>query len=151
MADGLLPEHHAQLTDGSGISEDVITERGYRSISGPEGPGQLMQLGFSRVQARNVPGLLMPVWTTDGDNPLTVYRPDHPRQDAQGRFIKYEIPKGVGVRLDCPPRCLRMLADPSMYKATSSPSTVGSCSRVARMLLPVRWTSAKGFTMTSLS
>jgi hypothetical protein len=43
-----------------------------------------------------------------------VYRPDVPRQHKDGKVIKYEIPKGAFVRLDCPPRCHPRLGDPSV-------------------------------------
>ena len=43
-----------------------------------------------------------------------VYRPDAPRHGKDGKLIKYELPKDAGVRLDCPPRCQPMLADPSI-------------------------------------
>jgi Domain of unknown function (DUF3854) len=110
----LLPHHLEQLAKGSGLSDEVIAERGYRSMHGPEAPGQLRQWGFSRAQARNVPGLLLPLHTTDGQQALMVYRPDTPRQDAKGREIKYELPKNGGVRLDCPPRCRPLLENPSI-------------------------------------
>jgi Domain of unknown function (DUF3854) len=109
----LIEEHLSQLMRGSGIHEDVIHERGYRSILPPGGYAELKPHGFARSQA-NLPGLLLPLWTTDGQNGLMVYRPDHPRHGNNHRPIKYEIPKGFGVRLDCPPRCRRMLEDPSI-------------------------------------
>src|SRR6266545_85811 len=93
---GLLPHHIEQLTQGSGISLQVIMARGYRSIEAPDGYPELKRLGFSRPQATNLPGLLLPLWTTDGRNGLVVYRPDNPRLDRQGHVIKYEIPKGAG-------------------------------------------------------
>jgi hypothetical protein len=110
----LVPEHLAQLSRGSGISLDVIRERGYRSIIPPGGFAELKPHGFSRAQGGNLPGLLLPLWTTDGQNGMMVYRPDTPRQGNDGRLIKYEIPKNAGVRLDCPPRCQPMLKDPSI-------------------------------------
>jgi hypothetical protein len=110
----LLPHHLEQLTHDSGILPEVITERGYRSIVPPDGYTLLKQYGFSPAQAKNVPGLLLPLWTTDRRNGLMVYRPDTPRQDKDGHTIKYEIPKSAGVRLDCPPRCQPMLANPAI-------------------------------------
>jgi Domain of unknown function (DUF3854) len=109
----LLPHHLEQLTQGSGIVPEVIAERRYRSIQLPGGYSELKPYGFTRPQA-NLPGLLLPVWTTDGTNGLMVYRPDAPRLGKDGKAIKYELPKGAGVRLDCPPRCRAMLADPNI-------------------------------------
>jgi hypothetical protein len=110
---GLLPHHRDQLIQGSGITDEVIQARGYRSIT-TEDFSLLKGAGFSRKQWPNVPGLLLPLWTTDGQNGLMVYRPDTPRIDAKGTIQKYEIPPKRGVRLDCPPRCQPKLKDPSI-------------------------------------
>jgi hypothetical protein len=92
----------------------VIAERGYHSITPPTGYSLLKGYGFAPVQAKNVPGLLLPLWTTDGQQALMVYRPDTARKDARDREIKYELPKNAGVRLDCPPRCRPQLGNPAI-------------------------------------
>ncbi len=84
---------------------------GYRSILAPGGYAELKTHGFTRAQA-NLPGLLIPLCTVDGQNGAMVYRPDTPRLGRDGKAIKYEFPKGASVRLDCPPRCWAMLGDP---------------------------------------
>ena len=115
MASPTLALHHLRmLRDESGIAEEVIAERGYRSIDGAQGYTELKALGFSKQQATPSSGLLLPLHTTDGQQPLTIYRPDQPQPDAKGRLRKYLLPKGASVRLDCPPRCRPILADPSM-------------------------------------
>ena len=108
----LRPHHRDQLLKDSGIAPDVIAARGYQSIEGPEGYAELKRLGFSRDQARNASGLLLPVWTPGGTNGPVIYRPDVPRLDPKGRAIKYEIPRDAGVRLDCPPLAREQLKDP---------------------------------------
>jgi hypothetical protein len=113
-ASALASHHYIMLTQESGIIDEVIAERGYRSIDGASGYAKLKALGLSQAQARLTPGLLLPLHTTDGKQPLTVYRPDHPQPDARGRLKKYLLPKGAGVRLDCPPRCQPFLADPTV-------------------------------------
>ena len=60
------------LAEESGILEQVISERGYRTISQE---GDLVQYGFSPAQ-RCVPGLLSPLHTAEGKIGLQVYRPD---------------------------------------------------------------------------
>jgi Domain of unknown function (DUF3854) len=110
----LTPEHYAMLAQESGIVDAVILERGYHSIDGASGYAELKALGFSKQQATPSVGLLLPLHTTDGKQPLTIYRPDHPQPDANGRLRKYLLPKGAGVRLDCPPRCQPSLADPNI-------------------------------------
>jgi hypothetical protein len=108
----LLAHHRDQLVEGSGIAVEVIDERGYCSITS-EQFSLLKDAGFSRAQWKNVPGLCLPLWTTDGTNGLMVYRPDTPRVNAQGTTLKYEIPMKHGVRLDCPPRCQPRLSNPA--------------------------------------
>jgi hypothetical protein len=109
----LVPHHLVQLVNGLGISRDVIAERRYSSVLPPGGHFLLKGYGFTPVQAKHVPGLLLPLWTTDGQQPLMVYRPDTARKGVKDREIKYELPKNAGVRLDCPPRCQPQLQDPS--------------------------------------
>ena len=93
---------------------DVIAERGYFSVEGAQGYTALKALGFSQAQAKLTPGLCLPLHTTDGQQPFAVYRPDVSRLAKDGKAIKYEIPKGGSIRLDCPPRCQQaLLANPS--------------------------------------
>ena len=106
----LLERHFQQLHLGSGISVDVIRERGYGTILGK---AELRSLGFSMAQCR-APGLLIPLWSVDGRNVGYVFRPDDPRINAKRKVIKYEIPRGSSIKLDCPPRCINKLADPSI-------------------------------------
>jgi len=110
----LSDAHLKMLRDESGIADAVIQARGYRTI---DDPAELRKLGFAPSQCR-APGLLLPLWTTDGQNGMHVYRPDNPRvlrdrKTGEGKAVKYETPKGAGTRLDCPPTCRAMLADPS--------------------------------------
>jgi len=122
MIDNKLSQDHIQqLKEGSGLNDEVISARGYRTVNEAS---ELRELGFSRPQC-NVPGLLIPVYTTDGSNILVVFRPDTPRvienrrkRNRDGSFkthvIKYEMPKGAAMRLDCPPLCRSRLADPDI-------------------------------------
>lgn len=126
----LSREHFETLVSGSGISVEVVNARKYRTITEPK---QLRDLGFNRQQSLQVPGLLIPVHCTDGSNGIAVYRPDIPRtvetkkRNSDGSFkthvIKYEMPAGMAMRLDCPPlTCIkdrkvetrRLLLDPSV-------------------------------------
>lgn len=137
-----LSENHLKmLIKESGISNQMIQDRGYRTITNE---GDLVQYGFSPAQ-RRVPGLLIPLHTTDGKIGLHVYRPDNPRtyedrskREADGlrpvKVLKYEIPKGAGVRVDCPPACLKTLQNPAMplyitegQKKADSLASQGAC------------------------
>jgi hypothetical protein len=115
-----LSQSHYDMLKASAISDDVIRERGYRTITDA---AELRELGFSRSQER-APGLLLPLHDTLGKTPIYVYRPDNPRvhedkkhRDESGQYknkvIKYEMPKGEDMRLDVPPRCLADLGNPS--------------------------------------
>ena len=118
----LSDNHYHILKEGSGISDEVIRARGYKTITADV---ELQALGFAPAQCR-APGLLLPLWRTDGGNGHYIYRPDNPRvYDDKNRkklpdgtypqrVIKYEMPKGEGVRIDCPPVCRPMLPDPSV-------------------------------------
>ena len=67
----LEDHHYAMLSDESGIADAVIAERGYRSLKGASGYTELKALGFSKAQALT-PGLLLPLWTTDGQQALMI-------------------------------------------------------------------------------
>jgi hypothetical protein len=104
----LLADHFRHLSDGSGISADVIKERGYQSILNKS---DLEKFGFLSVQ-RRAPGILIPLWGVDGGQAGYQYRADNPRVNAKDRPVKYELPAGAGNRLDCPPRCQKAVGDP---------------------------------------
>jgi len=106
----LLNEHFHHLNEGSGISVDVIRERGYRSLLGKS---ELEKLGFTSSQRRS-PGLLVPLWSVDSKEVGYQFRPDHPRTSGRGKPVKYESPAGSSNRLDCSPRCQKMIGDPQI-------------------------------------
>ena len=99
----LLTDHFQHVTEGSGISPEVIKERGYRSMLGKS---ELEKLGFTAAQQR-APGILIPVWSVDGKEVGCQFRPDHPRMNARGKPVKYESPAGSSNRLDCLPAARR--------------------------------------------
>jgi len=106
----LLAEHSRHLTEGSGISVDIIKERGYRSLLGKS---ELEKLGFTPAQQR-APGILIPLWSVDGKDAGFQFRPDHPRTSGRGKPVKYESPTGSSNRLDCPPRCQQNIGNPQV-------------------------------------
>ena len=105
-----LEKHHLEQLNKSIISHEVIEERGYRSVTRK---AELASLGFNSNQQR-VPGILIPIWGVDGKPVGYQFKVDTPRQNGKGKLIKYENPAGSCVRLDCPPRCQKMLGDPSI-------------------------------------
>jgi hypothetical protein len=88
----LFPGHRQQLVEESGIAEPIIDARGYRSLTRQAAPAVLKELGFNPTQCRLGAGLLIPVLGIDGTPVLHQFRPDHPRQNHQGKAIKYESP-----------------------------------------------------------
>jgi hypothetical protein len=106
----LLTEHLNHLSEGSGINTDVIKERGYRSLLGK---AELEKLGFTPAQQRS-PGILIPLWSVDGKEAGYQFRPDHPRTNNRGKPVKYESPTGSSNRIDCPPRCQKMIGNPQV-------------------------------------
>ncbi len=105
-----LLQRHLDHLQASGLTREVIQERGYESVLGKK---RLNELGFSRTQQR-VPGLLIPLYPPDGSPPVYQYRPDHPRLNTNEKPIKYETPSKGRIRLDIPPRCVPLLGDPSV-------------------------------------
>jgi phage/plasmid-associated DNA primase len=99
------------LHGGSGIADDVIRARGYRSLDAPEAAATLPALGFSPEQCRLGAGLLFPLTLPDDPAPLYQFRPDHPRTGDQGKSIKYEIPAGACQRLIFHPHASPMLGE----------------------------------------
>jgi hypothetical protein len=112
----LSAEQGRELHVESAISEEVSSARGYRTITDTK---ELAALGFAPKQ-QLTPGLLMPGHGPDGSNGFCAYKPDYPRQarnnkgELTDKVIKYEIPAGASMRLDVPPVCRPMLADPSI-------------------------------------
>lgn len=105
----LLQAHYEHLKK-SAITDEVIAERGYKSILGTKA---LIDTGFSKSQ-RRCPGILIPIHGVDGSIVGHQYRPDRPRTGDKGKVIKYENPTGSTIRLDVPPRCQKMLGNPQL-------------------------------------
>jgi hypothetical protein len=112
----MLSDAHQQELNESLVSDAHRDARGYRTVTDEK---ELTALGFAPKQ-RLIPGLLLPSYAPDGSNGLYQFKPDYPRQarNRQGELtdgvVKYETPKGAGMRLDVPPLCRSMLKDPSI-------------------------------------
>lgn len=105
----LSPEHERSLTTGSSITPDVITARGYRTVTVR---AELGRLGFTDQQ-RNVPALLIPLHGVLGGIVGYQTRPDQPRIE-KGKAIKYETPSGARMVLDVHPSMRHLISDPSV-------------------------------------
>ncbi len=109
MSGRLSPKHRAMLTKESGIDEQVVAERGYRTVTTK---AELERLGFRRPQ-RGVPALLIPVCGPTGQIELYQSRPDEPRISRPGKPVKYETPGGERMALDVHPAMREAIRDPS--------------------------------------
>jgi hypothetical protein len=107
-ADLLAPHHAKMLLQGSGISEEVVTTRGYRTVNEPS---DLKALGFSGSQLLT-PSLVAPLYSVGLELANHQIRPDRPRLDDHGKPIKYETPAGSNLVLDCHPLNAQRLMDP---------------------------------------
>lgn len=94
----LSNSHLNSLKGGSGISDEIIEARGYRTITDKS---ELTNLGFA-INQQIVPALLIPLYRPTGSQDVSQIRPDKPRR-IENRKLKYEFPWSVCPVLDCPP------------------------------------------------
>src|SRR5215218_2911541 len=125
----LSANHERMLFEESGIEPAVVEARGYRTA---EKKVELERLGFGRAQ-RNVPALLIPVFSPGGEVVLHQSRPDEPRI-KDGEALKYETPSGSRMTIDVHPYMCDKLGDPSVplwitegIKKGDSLTSRGSC------------------------
>ena len=109
----LAPHHRLLLEQASGISPDVIAERGWWTA---RLWGDLDGLGFHGTQKLppNFPALVVPQHDPSGEYTYSVIRYDVTPVRRNGQPMKYIQPKGVGLRLDVPRRCLEGLKNPEV-------------------------------------
>jgi hypothetical protein len=93
------PHHRQQLVKESGIAPQVILDRGYRTVKTKT---ELKRLGFSKRQ-QLAPALVIPMYGPTGELATHQIRPDSPREDRDGKVIKYETPANSRVYLDVHP------------------------------------------------
>jgi len=98
----LLKVHRKSLETDSGISPDVIAERGYRTIKSRSAPELLK---YKKYQ-RRAPSLYVPMFSPCGRR-CSQIRPDVPRKKKNGDPVKYDSPTGVEPMIDVHPRWLR--------------------------------------------
>lgn len=104
------PHHRHALLKESGIAVAVVAQRGYYSAKTKT---ELARLGFSERQ-RRAPALVVPMYSPAGEIVTHQIRPDAPREDGEGKVIKYETPAGSPVRLDVHPSQTGRVKDASV-------------------------------------
>src|SRR5215204_6257080 len=93
------PHHRRMLLEESGISPAVVAERGYYTA---KTKAELARLGFSKLQRRE-PALVIPMYSPTGECFFFLIRPHAPRENSDGKVIKYETPARSPIRLDVHP------------------------------------------------
>ena len=106
----LLPAHRRMLLQESGISPAVVVGRGYYSA---KTKAELARLGFSERQ-RRTPALVVPMYSPAGELVTHQIRPDFPRENGDGKPIKYETPSRSPIRLDVHPSQTEHMRDASV-------------------------------------
>lgn len=85
----LSQSHNEYLRTRGVTAPDIISARGYRTVSAAQ---DLLDLGFSANQASHVPGLLLPIFNTTGEEAGFEYRADSPRTGKSGKPVKFDRP-----------------------------------------------------------
>lgn len=88
------------LFEESGISEEVARERDYYTARRRSEVPEV----FKTYQRQ--PGLVVPMFSPDGETVGYQLRPDKPRKDKKGKPLKYETPDGTPPVVDVHPRML---------------------------------------------
>src|SRR5918998_1946381 len=91
--------HRTMLIEESGISPTVVAQRGYYTA---KTKAELARLGFSKPQRRE-PALVVPMYSPAGELVTHQIRPDAPRENGEGKTIRYETPVGSSIHLDVHP------------------------------------------------
>src|SRR5215211_3368779 len=107
----LLPAHRRMLLEESGISPAVVVGRGYYSA---KTKAESARLGFSERQ-RRTPALVVPMYSPAGELVTHQIRPDSPRENGDGKPIKYETPSRSPIRLDVHPSQTEHVRDASVH------------------------------------
>ncbi len=91
-----LSDSHRRQLKASNISDEVAAERGYYTAR----RGSEVPQAFKSYQRK--PGLVVPMYSPDGETVGYQLRPDRPRKDGP----KYETPGGISPVVDVHPRML---------------------------------------------
>lgn len=110
----LAPQHAAEL-NGSRISQEIITRRGYTTV-GPEERERLVDLGCPAWAVREddaFPGLIIPMYDAKtGGYTGFQFKPRVPQlPPGKDKPVKYVSPKGMSNRLDTHPAVRDMVLD----------------------------------------
>jgi putative DNA primase/helicase len=117
-----LFENHRRQLNASGISSEVIDERGYFTMhrgSATDAAANLERLKalgvpkLGRDSDARLPGLVVPLYRPTGERSGVLYKPDHAPKNAAGKTCKYIASSGPGV-IDVHPRNVERMVDPTV-------------------------------------
>src|SRR5215208_1216434 len=117
------PHQRQQLVKESGIAPQVILDRGYRTV---KTKAELKRLGFSKMQ-QLAPALVIPIYSPNGELSTHQIRPDSPREDRDGKVIKYETPAKSRVYLDVHPSQVERMKDATVARWITEGVKKGDC------------------------
>lgn len=87
-----LSQSHIDYLKSRGITDPAVIEaRGYVTVTEAS---DLTSRGYSVNQAKYVPGLLLPVFNSTGEEQGFEYRADEPRTGKSGKSVKFDRPFG---------------------------------------------------------
>ncbi len=108
----LFPQHLAELTEGSGLSPEMIAEAGiYSSDDVAQNAAMLNRKTWSQKLGD---ALVFPYFDEWGGTPLRRLKPDNPQlNQSTGKKAKYLQPTGAPTRLYVPKRVYKLFDDES--------------------------------------
>jgi hypothetical protein len=110
----LLTSHLADLRR-SGLSDRQIVRCGFHSLEAPASIKKALRWKVYNVTDGHGSCLAIPFVDINGKaTDFVRLKPDRPRQDKEGKPIRYESPKGLGTRAFFPPDTLPVLKDPTI-------------------------------------
>lgn len=157
MSGALFDEHHRELASESAISEEIITGRGYRSVSRPtnthdEPREEMKRAGipsWAISENRYFPGLFIPLYRPTGERISGMYKPRVPVANRDGRLMKYASQKNRPSVIDVHPINRDRIVDISVplwvtegVKKADSLASRGLC--VAALSGVYNWRSGMG-------
>lgn len=128
----LSHSHRRMLYEESGIDPDVAAERGYYTARARSEVPE----SFKGYQRR--PGLIVPMYSPDGETVGYQLRPDRPRKDGP----KYETPGGISPVVDVHPRMLEEVRDgtgPLLITEGGKTGDAATSQGIPTVVLPGVW------------
>jgi P4 family phage/plasmid primase-like protien len=113
----VLSDVHLAELAASCITDQVIAERGYRTLEDTDDNRALLKElkipGWAWEDATAWPGLLLPIYRATGEVISHQFKPAVPQMGPGDKPMKYASPGGVSAPVDVPPLVREFIADPA--------------------------------------